>query len=346
MEAPSIHSSTRSSLKTQLTREAEAMAKYAYAHGIKVPDGLVEALEPWLEERGTEAPHSRVSSDAGGLRELAQIHERLAQLISPATPRTILLLAEEEAKSGFLRKFGPLPIIRQMMVVSCVFAAVFIGLSLSDQVNEDTITKTPLSGSGSELLLTTLFLMAAAGLGASFAALFKANRFIVEGTFDPKHESTYWVKLVLGLSAGLMLAELIPFEKNGSMPVLAKPTLAMLGGYSVDVVYRILNRLSEAIGSFVRGEPKEMIAQSIKTNQSKFDEQLTQHRLRYANTLVKLQQQVTSGLNGEDLQRHLDGLIEEVISSDRGKGLAPLANGGKTGLGQGGNRKTQELRHG
>jgi hypothetical protein len=37
-----------------------------------------------------------------------------------------------------------------------------------------------------------------AGLGACFAALFLANRYIAEGTFDPKYESSYWIRFILG----------------------------------------------------------------------------------------------------------------------------------------------------
>ena len=74
---------------------------------------------------------------------------------------------------------------------------------MSDQVNTANIGQEWLVLSGHVLLYNLLFLIAAAGLGASFQALFQANRYVVAGTFDPKYESSYWIRFVLGLIAGL-----------------------------------------------------------------------------------------------------------------------------------------------
>jgi len=42
-----------------------------------------------------------------------------------------------------------------------------------------------LKNSGMDLLLNELFLLSAAGIGASFSNLFQANLFVRNGTFDP-----------------------------------------------------------------------------------------------------------------------------------------------------------------
>lgn len=54
------------------------------------------------------------------------------------------------------------------------------------------------------------YYLAAAGLGVSFAALYKANTFIANGTFDPTYHASYWIRFFLGLIAGLILAIMVP----------------------------------------------------------------------------------------------------------------------------------------
>lgn len=46
------------------------------------------------------------------------------------------------------------------------------------------------------------------------------------------------------------------FDPKGSLPILAEPTQPMLGGFSADVVYRMLARWPETGGSFDRGDLK------------------------------------------------------------------------------------------
>ena len=113
---------------------------------------------------------------------------------------------------------------------------------------------------GIPLLLNLLFLLTAAGLGACFAALFQANRYIADCTFDTKFESSYWIRLILGLMAGLILSQMIPLSEGSNAIAVTKPTLAMLGGFSAAVVYRIMHRLVEAVESLVKGETRDIAA--------------------------------------------------------------------------------------
>ena len=117
------------------------------------------------------------------------------------------------------------------------------------------------------------------GLGACFAGLFQANRYIANNTFDPKFESSYWIRIVLGLMAGIILAELIPLnllsesgtsgsESGGSSSIaaLGKPVLALLGGFSAAAVYRIIARIVDALESLVRGDTKDAMAARDQVN--------------------------------------------------------------------------------
>lgn len=103
------------SLHDHLRKECVAMAKYALASGLKVPPGLMQTLEDLANHQsvnseelsGTapEVPNSEKMSAKNGaaahpngndtVRTLTQIHTRLAEVLVPATPRTILILERE-----------------------------------------------------------------------------------------------------------------------------------------------------------------------------------------------------------------------------------------------------------
>jgi len=324
------------SLDEQILRECEAMAKYAFSSGLEVPGTLVESLNILSQELHSVTENQKNTSITSSThtttskaRELAKIHNRLAEIVAPATPRTILLLATEEAKGGLFHFLGPVPLIRRMMLAAVISLGAFIIVSLSADVNVESITQNVFNSDGVKLLKNLLFLLSASGLGASFAGLFQANRYVTEGTFDPTYESSYWIRFVLGLMAGMMLSELIPLPEakaeNGgvasNMVVLASPTLAMLGGFSSAVVYRIISRLVETLESLVRGETREIMASRREAAKARSDQRSIQNRLNLAASLTTLQQKVNSaediGLVRTELSQILNNLILNRAEEER-----------------------------
>jgi hypothetical protein len=172
-------------------------------------------------ERSVESSTDPTDADAGAtLDELIELHNVLAANVAPAKPGTILLLANEAARGGFFTRIGPVPLSRHMMIVALLSLVSVVGLSLFEDVNAKNLAE-PFTGShGMTLLKVELFLLSAAALGAAFAALFEINRYIVAGTFDTRYTTSYWTRLVLGLIAGLMLAELIPLADVSSGPMM------------------------------------------------------------------------------------------------------------------------------
>jgi hypothetical protein len=239
-------------LDVQIVDACEAMVRYALASGKAVPESVVVAVQDAIQ----------ASSDGGGpardLDRLVRAHAELVHIVAPATPRTILLLSRE--RESRLAMLGPVRLVRHMLIVVIVLLAAFVLLATSPEVNHgsgDIFTS-----SGMPLLLNELFLLTAGGLGAAFSSLFTASRYIKAGTYDPKHESTYWLRLILGLMAGLLLAALIPVGGADSSE-LSKPLLALLGGFSASVLYRILERLVQTVESLVRGETHEQQADQL-----------------------------------------------------------------------------------
>lgn len=236
-------------LGDHIVQACEAMVRYALASGKPVPEPVVATVQDAIQ----------VSSDGGAPRDLeglVRAHTELVHIVAPATPRTILLLSQE--RESRLAMLGPVRLVRHMLIVVIVLLVAFVVLATSPDVNHgsgDIFTT-----SGVPLLLNELFLLTAGGLGAAFSSLFTASRYIKAGTYDPKHESTYWLRLILGLMAGLLLPALIPM---GDTSELSKPLLALLGGFSASVLYRILERLVQTVESLVRGETHEQQADQL-----------------------------------------------------------------------------------
>jgi hypothetical protein len=236
-------------LADHIVQACEAMVRYALASGKPVPEPVVATVQEAIE----------ASSDGGPPRDLERLvraHTELVHIVAPATPRTILLLSQE--RQSRLAMLGPVRLVRHMLIVVIVLLVAFVLLATSPDVNHgsgDIFTS-----SGVPLLLNELFLLTAGGLGAAFSSLFTASRYIKAGTYDPKHESTYWLRLILGLMAGLLLPALIPMGDAGE---LSKPLLALLGGFSASVLYRILERLVQTVESLVRGETHAQQAEQL-----------------------------------------------------------------------------------
>lgn len=306
----------RGSLYNQLFTECQAMARYALASGIKVPGKMVCALE--VDEAA--ADFGEASTSVGKLEYLVRVHVHLADLIAPAKPRTILLMDRQEQDKKFYSFLGPVPLIRSLMLAAICFLALLVCVSLSEHVDgQVNWTKER----GFALFLEELFLLSAAGLGATFSALFQANSYVVKGTFDPKYNTTYWTRIVLGLVAGMILAMLIPIDMQpgDSLAELAKPTLAMLGGFSVTVVYTILSRLINTIESLVRGDSKDVVEEQTQLARRRTEEEVARNRLEVSTRLIDLRQQLLTGADPQELDKEMTKIINELMSDELERGI-------------------------
>ncbi|KNC65655.1 hypothetical protein AC626_21815 [Pseudoalteromonas rubra] len=77
---------------TQLIEECHAMMAFAFRKGLQVPESTVMMLHQL----------DLTDKDATGARDLSRVHNRLAELVSPAKPETIWLMAEESHKGSWL----------------------------------------------------------------------------------------------------------------------------------------------------------------------------------------------------------------------------------------------------
>ncbi len=323
--APSSGSRPRHNrLRSQLADEVQAMASHALATGMTVPPRVLRVA---LQVDGTDL----AVLNPAQLSELMAAHETLRQLVAPATPRTLALIAADAARErrfDWLPSLGPVRLVRSLTATGLLFLVALIVLGLSEDVSRDS--GGILEDSGWTLLQNLLFMLCAAGLGAVFAALFSVGRYLADGTYDPNYESSYWINIVLGLIAGLLLAELIPetfdlHSVEGSEAAefnFARPVLALVGGFSATVVFRILRKLVEAVESVFRGNVQETVAAQTEVARYRLAAQQTEDRIRLSTRLAQLQQSLTAGATNDEIAATVDELLEQVLPT--GLGATPL----------------------
>lgn len=276
-------------IEQTLADDVRLMTEHALATGRRVQPSWLDAAR--LDPSAPDAVH-----------RLGRAHDGLSTLIAPATPRTLRYLAD----SGGSRR--RLPIVRWLAVLAMVFLLGFVLLELDPDVggaNADWKT-----GSGHALLMNVLFQLCAAGIGATFAALFAVAAKLRDYSLDPRDEFAAWVRIMLGLVAGLVLSQLVPFEESNGRE-FGRPLLALLGGFSVDVVHQTLRRLVELASSIVAPVPNE--AEALRANAEARESQV---RVGVAQRLVRLRPSLDGPAAAE-----VDALIAELAPSD----LAPAA---------------------
>ncbi len=238
--------------------EVKSMIRHTMSAGrFELPDHIypvVEAFSVEYEEREKEkrrlAETYVFKPDASlDLVKLVEVHDLLSQIIAPATPRAVLLLDPTFAKKSTFSWISPVPLLRYLMLVAFFSLVGFIGTALSPYISEKG--GDIFQSDGLILLTNLLFFVFSASLGACFSALFQANSYITEGVFDPKYAASYWIRLLVGVMAGLILASLIPIDPK-ALGGLGKPTLSLLGGFSSSLVYRILNLFVGMIEDIVK----------------------------------------------------------------------------------------------
>jgi hypothetical protein len=295
-------SSADPGVREQLLHECESMSRYALASGLQVSAAALASLEA-----ARTAP-----AGSADVAAVARIHDQLCRLVAPATPRALLLMGEEHGHGRRFPMLGPVGVVRRMMIAAALSTLIFIAVSLTKAVNDESVTVQ--TAVGMDLFLMEMFWISAAGMGASFAMLMKVSGYVVKRNYDPKYESSYWIKFMLGLMAGFILVALVPIdEMKGSALPLARPTLAMLGGFSASAVYRILTRLVDTVESLFKGDQRDEAANREAAVRTRLQDEASQTRLNLASRLVALQHQVAAGADGAAVSGQLRDILDALV---------------------------------
>ncbi len=303
---PSSTAHPPGTLYGELVQECVAMTRHLLASGRGVPADLVAQVDAYASTQGGPL------ADAGSL---ASVHQRLVRLVHPARPGSILYLQEVAANRPSRSTLGTVPVVRQVLGISLVCLAAFIVLGVFGPVA--TAQRGALVESAAvKVFLGEIFWMSAAGLGASFATLFEVNQQITARTYDPSAAPWLWVRLALGVVAGFVLVALVPIGGPGGREahVMAKPTLAMLGGFSAPVVYLALNRLVESVESMFRPDDRHGAAARRRSVNAQLEQDGAEGRMSLATELLQVQQRLAAGGAPEAASAELRILVERLTN--------------------------------
>ena len=239
-DTPSERRELGPAFRSELVTEIEAMALYQIAEGQLIDPKAAAVL-------------GRMEREDVPLAELVALHGELAQS-SAASPRAILALHQGTKLQGGRGILGPIPAVRRLSACSIGFALTFFAVSLSGEINTTNISLSIYELQGFNLALKLLLVMSAAGLGASFAALFDVWSDLRRRRFDPVLESAYWMQIGLGVVAGLILSEIVASERvvaeggvfGSDIPTISAPLLALVGGFSASVLHMVMTALVDA----------------------------------------------------------------------------------------------------
>lgn len=225
-----IHRGVSDDLMLQIKEELEDMLAFAMGNG-KV---INTELNPLIE--------------SNNLDDLINAHNILAKNIAPATPKSIKYLKKLNTSDNSVNIFSKLPIIRNLIILALIFLALFIGTSLSNQVDNASLAKGVLENHGTSLFLNLLFLCATSGLGVIFYLLKSVSEGIQKGTLMPEQSIYYVGLIVLGIMSGLILSEVVATYNGGkSLTVFNSCVLALVGGFSSDAIFSVLQGIINKI---------------------------------------------------------------------------------------------------
>ena len=309
------------------------MLNYALANGKKIPPAVLTKIKA-LQKRREEDKKNNTKSNA--IDDVGEVHGMLASTIAPASPSTVLLL--EQTRQSPWAFLGPVPLVRRMMFVTLVCLTGFLGLFISPDVDATSINGNILSYEPLPFLLNELFIVSAAALGASFYALFEAYKYISSASYDPKYDSIYWIRFVLGVVSGVILAQFIfvgdiPKDTTnfGGMDIITyKPLLAFLGGFSARVVHKILNSLVDSVETFISGSARDAVRAREEAAKTEIQERINNiqnennrkeaaNRLAAVIQLMQLQEKIGQGVPNENIQNELKMIINQTIQPVNGK---------------------------
>ncbi len=296
-------------LHAQLDAEVRAMLRHAFANGIEIPPSLSAAVATVDADRGTP--------ETTALPALTALHAQLAKVVAPARPGTLLLLHDQAPRKG-LAILGPLPNLRRLTIAAFVCVAVFVAISTSPLIDAPTMSGELFSLSGMQQLTVLSFLLAAAGMGSTFQALFTAQSYATNATYDPMYDASYWVRISLGLVAGLMLAVLVPLHAPGEQgQTLEKPLVALLGGFSAGLVHQILQRLVDTVTSVFEGDRRGQQQRAKDIARTDTRHAIAEARIDVAGQVVNLRDQLAQGASPQNINQMLSSLLDSLLARDK-----------------------------
>lgn len=228
----SIHGIS-SEVKDEMSREINEMISFAVYNGKIINTDLIPLIED-----------SNVAS-------LINAHNMLCANIAPATPKSIEYTVKLRNRNKDKSLFSKLPLVRNLVLLAIAFLAAFVVTSLSSDVNDQSLDKGVMNNNGIDLLLNLGYLASVSGLGVVFYLLKNVSSAVRKGTLVPEDSIYYAALVVLGVISGLIMSEILNlYTKDAdSINLFNKSVLALVGGFSSDAIFTVLQSLIDRLKS-------------------------------------------------------------------------------------------------
>jgi hypothetical protein len=281
----------------QLLNECGAMLRYASTRGLEIPPKAAYTVRE-LDTKRAKAGDAW-EPDPDDSADLAAAHWLLSRLVDPATPKSITLVNQQSPRSSWLGLFGAVRVVRLMMVLAIAFLVLF--LLLLPYVGKDPAGEIA-GDSWARGIIGAFYIVVAAGLGVLFSQLFRINRQISRGQYDPDEDSVHITTVVLGLIAGVILAMLLPdvLQGNDATADFSPALLALIGGFSAPAVYGVVSRLVDAVGTLVGGDPRDQAATEVQEAVTRVRLTSEQDRRRMAGRAYRVGDAALRALKTDD----------------------------------------------
>ena len=217
----------------ELSNEINSMLSFAVFNGITVNTEINSLIQ-----------NSNVD-------DLINAHNLLCKNVAPATPKSIKYTKELNQNSNGKTIFNKLPLLRNLILLALFFLIAYIATGMTTQVNNDSLDKGMMNNSGISLLLNIVYLGSVAGLGVLFYLLKDVSESLRKGTLIPENAISYLSQILLGVIAGIIMSEIIAFYTNDpkEISLFNKSILALVGGFSSDAIFSILQGIINKIKS-------------------------------------------------------------------------------------------------
>jgi hypothetical protein len=272
-------------LRDRLFRNCETMVAHLAARGITAGPMLLERvaiLDVGNEQRGIVP-----------FRDLLTLHNDLAEAIRPALPQAVELMwwdRQREGRPGRPRLNFLAPVAAMRWLMACaLFSLLLFLLSVVAGIDFHMVSAgLPAFNENAQFCMAesrpgclgrwyavwlVIYFLSLGAIGACFSTLYKAWNFVLDGTYDPQHGSSYAIRVTLGILAGFLLSQVLPNPSAPSsiadpnaeemytegLTVFGRTVLALLGGFAGDLVYKILNKLVTAVETLFEGDPRQYV---------------------------------------------------------------------------------------
>lgn len=235
-----------------------------------------------------------------------KVHNQLSNLIYPASSASLIATQPGIFKHNKIMLVSLLfTIISLILLIGNLFFSEILSFAVKDTDYRELI---------SELLDYTSIVFAAT-LGSGVYSLYTARKYLIERTFEPKYNSVYTLRFVLGIALGTILGlfgDELGITANEDANIVAKlgpVVLAIVGAFSSDAVVSILQRVAETLQVVVKGSGDSMV--EFETEKARNKEKNKAMKL-----LLEIKNQVSSGQADSDDSGNIVNIIDKYIGNN------------------------------